>query len=492
MILLGRTQVIMPITKEDFYNDIEYALKTYLGGCVDIHNQNVKEIEYLNEVYKGKHDILDDKKRFDSSDINNKTVENHLKTIADFKVAFMYGNPLDYSIMNAKNSDDMKYIIGYFVEQNKASLDVKKAKDLYKFGLAYQMILPKTSSEIKDIKAEAPFKIKNMPVTKTCMVYSDDIPSEPLFGMVIGKRRYVEEDNRLGFVYNIYLPNRRILVSDKYDIIEDVIQSYDFIPIVEYILDEDRMGIVEVGLEAQNALNKADSMQLDEIEENINSFIAFFNQRTDDDFLKKFQDFKKQRVLLLNTNDPQRPADLKMVSCAVNSDAHNLYYERKKKALYDICTTPQGSGNVTSGGDTGQARLLGNGWESAQNQAQLDKTALLEYERQLIKNVLSICTKYQGCPVNEVSVSDIAIKFNINMSNNLLVKAEAVKMLNEAQLPEKTILKATNITNDVDGEGNAWIQNKEKIRQQEMEMEKQISEQQVANNDENKENKIGF
>lgn len=480
---IGRLKVKMPVLAEEFYEEPLTYLKKHLANCIGTHNCNVNRMAYLDSVYKGNHDIKMSKKRYDSSEINNINVENHLKTITDFKTAFMYGIPLDYSIMNADNNDDMKYLNAYFVDSNKSSLDIKKAKDVYKYGLAYQMILPK--KVIGNIEKESPFTIKNLPVESTCMVYSDDIPSEKLFALVIASKRY--PDGKRKKVYNVFMPNRKILLDYKFDVIEDETQFLPYIPIVEFTLDDERMGILEVGIEAQNALNKADSMQLDEIEENINSFIAFFNQRVDDDFLDKFDDFKKKRVLLLNTLNPETPADIKMLSCDVNSEAHNLYYERKKKALYDICTTPQGSGNVTSGGDTGQARLLGNGWEAAQNQAQLDQTALLEHEREIIRIVLKICSAIQDCPINEIGVSDIAIKFNINMSNNLLVKAEAVKMLNEAQMPEKTILKVCNITNDIDGEGNNWIANKEKIRKQEMEQIQAENEQEIET-----QRKIGF
>ena len=52
------------------------------------------------------------------------------------------------------------------------------------------------------------------------------------------------------------------------------------------------------------------------------------------------------------------------------------------------------------------------------------------------------------------------------MSNNLLVKAEALKMLNEALVPEKAILSICGITKDVDGLGDDWKKNKAQINQQ--------------------------
>lgn len=464
MILTGRKKVEIPITKEEFGKDILENLKKYLQNAISTHNKNVKEIKYLHNVYLGNHDILKDKKRYDLSDINNKSIENHANKIVNFKVGFMYGNPLDYSIINSKNTDDLQYFNAYMIDSNKASLDIEKAQDLYECGIAYQLILPRITTEIDDIKTDAPFTLCNLPLEKTCIVYSSDIPNQELFGLVISSKN---ENNAKKPIYNIFLPQRKIVLNDKFEKISDDIQSHNFQPVIEYTINKARMGIIELGLLLQNQINKINSLQLDDIEENVNSFMALFNQKADDDFIDKFRKLKKERVVLLSTANPQAPADIKMLSSKLEQDAINLFYERTVKALYDICATPQSSGNVTSGGDTGQARILGNGWESAQNQANVDQTYLLQFERKLCRNIISICKKLSNCPIKEISASDIAIKFNINMSNNLLVKSESAKMLSEINLPEKTILSICGLTNDIDGVGDRWIENKKMVQEKE-------------------------
>lgn len=301
-----------------------------------------------------------------------------------------------------------------------------------------------------------------MPVKQTCVVYSNDIPNEPLFGMVISDDRNTENYKSFKTV-QIYMPYRRIVYKNNNFVqpIEDIPQPYSYIPIQEFCLNKDRIGIIEIGVQLQNLINNIDSSQMDGIEEEINSFIVMINQRVDEDFINLIKTLKRERVLVLNTQNPQTPADLKLVSTKLDQGSTNQFYERVLKALYDIVAVPQASGNVTSGGDTGQARLLGNGWESAQNQAQVDQQYLIKYERELLKNIIKICKLTEKCPVNEINASDVAIKFNINMSNNLLVKAEALKMLNEALVPEKAILSICGITKDVDGLGDDWKKNKQ-------------------------------
>ena len=468
-VLTGRKKVVIPISKEAFYEDVLGSLKEHLSTAIQQHQQNAKDISKLNDLYLGKHDILTNKKRYDESEINNLVVENHIHKVVNFKVGFMYGNPIEYSITNSKNTDDMSYLNAYFLDSSKASLDIEKAKDIYKYGVAYQMILPKKSTDIDDIETEAPFVLNNLPVDKTCIVYSNDIPNQKLFGLVISTqtKNGIEKP-----YYNIFLPKRKIELDDEnYKVVIDIPQKQPYIPIVEYLCNSERMGIIELVHLLQETINHLNSSELDELEEIINSFMIIKNQQIDDEdeFIKTWNKLKKHRLVVLNTGNPETPADIDMLNSKLELSSVNDFYERIKKALYDISGTPQSSGNVTSGGDTGQARLLGNGWESSQNQAQVDTTYLIQFERELVRRIIYICTETQNCPLNNIKASDVSIKFNINMSNNLLVKSQSLMNLRTINYPVKQALNAVGLTNDVDGVGNEWMKELNDLKEKEKE-----------------------
>ena len=474
--LTGRKKVVIPISKDDFYENIIENLKEHLDTALKIHKTNADECQYLHKQYLGNQDILTEKKRYDSSEINNIDVENHHFKQVNFKIGFMYGIPIEYTIVNEKkiNTDDMTYLNAYLIDSHKSSLDIEKAQDLYEYGIAYQRIIPKRT-QIDDINSEAPFELANMPIDSTCIVYSNERPNEQLFGLVISEK-YNKKLRTNEIIYQIFLPNRKIELDTQYNVISDKLQPYKYIPIKEFCLNKDRIGIIEIVLHKGNIINKTNSSQMDDLEENVNAYMALFNQKVDDEnFLQKFKEFKKEKVIVLNTGNPQTPADIKMLSTELDQENSNVFYERNLKAMYDIVSVPQASGNVTSGGDTGQARLLGNGWESAQNQGTVDQTLLEKYERELLRDIIWICKNTLNCPINEINVSDVAIKFNMNMSNNLLIKAESLKMLDDIKFPEKTALTICGITKDVDGVGKAWKENKDLIKKEELEQEQKNS-----------------
>ena len=148
----------------------------------------------------------------------------------------------------------------------------------------------------------------------------------------------------------------------------------------------------------------------------------------------------------------------------------NAFFELLVQEMYDIVACPKTSGGVTSGGDTGQARILGNGWESAQNQATVDISYVLQYEYELLKKIISVC-KENASKIENIFASDIDIKFSINMSNNILTKTQALQNLYTMHIPYEESLDIVNITSDTHGLAQKWAKNDEEQKTIAMKMQ---------------------
>ena len=100
----------------------------------------------------------------------------------------------------------------------------------------------------------------------------------------------------------------------------------------------------------------------------------------------------------------------------------------------------------SSGGDTGVARELGDGWTMADARAKQDELSYKKAERQLLKTVLSIC---QGKGLLKgLKMSDIDIKFNRNKSDNLLVKTEGLLNMRNAEIPPQVAFAISGLFSD--------------------------------------------
>ena len=117
------------------------------------------------------------------------------------------------------------------------------------------------------------------------------------------------------------------------------------------------------------------------------------------------------------------------------------------------------SANVTSGGDTGQARLLGGGWTNAYTIIKRDIIAFESADRDVLRKMLLICKQNPLNKVDKLSINQIDIKYNVNMSDNLLVKTQSLQNLVDAGLPYEDILKAINLWSDTKTVAKRWREN---------------------------------
>lgn len=481
--LKGRKMVTIDISKSQFMeNPVEFT-KRFLRKCLAIHNQNIRDYKYLELEYLGEHDICC-KTREDDSTINNITVENHLHKIVDFQTGFVVGRPIEYSYKGEKESDDMTYFKRYLQDSGKGSLDIVLYRNKFLYGIGHRMIISKRSNY--DDEKESPFEILNVDNKDCFIAHSSNTLKEELFGCIITKEFDIDSGQSQN-VYTIYLTDGRYfsLKGNDLDLNEPLTnQSISFNPLMECPLNENRVGLPEIVLLLQHAVNGLDSMELDDIEQFISCFLVFENQEIDDQFLDTLKELKKQRALAIKTTNPNAPAKVSFLSATLDHTNVNTFYERLVTAMYDITSTPKASGSVTSGGDTTGARLLGNGWESAQNQAEVNTGYMISNEYEQLKRMFEIC-QYTSDKINEIYPSEIEIKYNINMSNNLQVKTQALVNLRSINMPKEVALNMVGLSNDNHGIANLWEVEDEKVKQTELTQTQNSNSVDNKNSDEN-------
>lgn len=492
----GRKKITIPVSKNDFNENPLRYIKHYLSNVVSINTQNKEESEELKKIYSGMQDIWNKVRLNDDNRNNNKVSVNHIFRQVEFKKGFMVGNPIDYSLaVSDKSTDDLTYLQKYFKDSGKASKDIDKYEDLYVCGISEQFIIPKTYDF--DPNGEAPFELYNIEVGNAFKVFSNDITKSPLFDVVISetinknfskKKQYDvyfinPSDN---YTYHVLFESGKIWSKVMSTTEKLTKQPYKYLPLIESELNKNRMGIVELVISIQDALNLIHSNQIDDIIDFVNAYIVFENQQMGKDWEDKVKKFRKLRAISIKSNNPQLPAKVSMLKETLQHTEINASYEMIKKEMYDIVAVPQSSGNVTSGGDTGEARILGNGWESAQNQAKVDITYSLQYEYELLFKVISACKEKSVTTIGDIYASDIDIKYSINMSNNILTKTQALQNLYAMHMPYEESLGIVGITSDNHGLAEKWAKFDEEAKTISMKMQtKNLGENNENNNNNN-------
>lgn len=418
-----------------------------LKSVLPLHLENMKDMDYLYGYYKGNQKILGKSKKV-RRDINNKVLENNAFHIVEFKKGYVFGDPIQYVQRGDVSKDEINILNKYMVENDKASKDKDLAEDWYITGTAYRMIFP--SEEL-----DKPFDIYNASPKQTFVVYNSGYEHKPLFAGYIAPKKDFGKDEDY-FIITVYT-NKEVYTfrtSDDFTKEKEVnIESVGsvttnwigYIPIIEYPLNKSRLGIIELVMSILDSLNTISSNDIDDIEQFVQSLLVFVNAEVNKEGLEEL--IELGAVNIMSQDNQSGKADIKLLSNKLSHSETKVLYDRLYNNMLTIAGVPRMSDKVSSG-DTGQARLVGEGWTMSDERAKQDELSFKLSEKQLLKIVISICKRKVSSMIKTLMPSDIEIKFTRNKSDNLLVKTQGLMNLMNAQVAPQVAFQTVGLFSD--------------------------------------------
>lgn len=467
---IGVTKIKIPIRADELTLD---KVRPYLQYILTEFEKNKSKITANYETYLGKHDVLSKVRPYDSDLINHRIVEPHLYAMVGFKCGYALGNPKEYAQREGFEGEDIIYLNKYWKDADGRTVDNEVAKWVYATGVGYYFIQPKR--KIVDIDNKAPFELFCQPANTCAKIYSSYIGEEPLCDLICTKIEEISADGHKKeyTVMSLYLPTIYAefkcdnLVSNRFELIKSESRPlYQMLPLVEKYSNSDRLGIVEVGKTLQDAIDNLASSSLDNIDDVVNLLYIFINVSlggTPEEKAENFRWIKQNGVAELLPSNPQFPADLKTLAINLNHNEVNTVYTQLKEALYNCIGVPLQTASVGSGNNA--AAEAGAGWANAYTVMLKDINSLIKGDIDLLEHILFICKESQGSKVKNISASDIDVKYNINRSENLLIKAQAWDYFQD--VPPVLRAKWVGITNEPDAAGKAIEEYKDKLAKQE-------------------------
>ena len=191
-----------------------------------------------------------------------------------------------------------------------------------------------------------------------------------------------------------------------------------------------------------DAINKIQSNRIDGIEQFVQAFVKFVNCEIDETtFLKMC----KIGALKVKTVNPSMPADVGMVSSQLDQEQTQVSKDDLYKNMLIIEGMPSREQNT--GGDTGQAVYLRNGWDFAEQRAKIDEPVIVKSEKEFLRIALNILqTKEQIS--RELTVADIDVKITRNNTDNMMVKAQSLVYLLEKGIHPKIAIRTVGLWSD--------------------------------------------
>ncbi len=431
----GRKVLYASYKQEELTDD---TIKEIINKVFPIHLFNWQDICYLEDIYKGNQPILFKTKKVRES-INNIVVENYAYFMTEFKKGYIFGKPLKYVQIGETTNEEISELNKFMTRLRKHSKDTQLAESLYVNGIAHLLILP-----TKKDNAKVPFEIDVLDSKRTFVVYESDTGNKPLLAVTYYP---VKRDGKKIFKGSIYTENYYYEFEFGGSSIEKLENKTPHIlgqiPIIEYKLNKSRLGIVEITLSMQHALNKIASSDMDGIEQFIQSLVVFVNNDVDAETFKELMELGAVKI----KSDSNLPADVKLLVNDLDHSNTDIYYQRTLSNMLNIVGVPIPS-TKTSGGDTGEARELGDGWTMADLRADQDELMFKNSELTMLEIALDICKKDPKCSINDLDVEEVEIQFERNKSNNLLVKTQSLQNLRASQVSPKSALSVVGLWSD--------------------------------------------
>lgn len=402
-------------------------IKEVLDDVKSIQNVNESEIDYLYKYYKGEQEIQS-KEKVTRPEINNKITVNRAHEIVTFKTGYSFGEPVQY-ISRGQEEETIKNINvlnDYMLDCDKATLDSGLAEWFFICGIGYRIVLP--NKEAKD--DESPFKIRNLDPRYTFLVRYNDLDQEVAMGVT-----YVTDEKSKTTTYYCYTKDHYYEIDSTEGVKHEEQHFLGYVPIVEYIHNNARMGAFEPVLPLLDAINAVQSNRMDDIVQHVNAIMAIFGAELGEDEYKKLSEFK-----LLNMPDG---SDVKYISATLNQNDVQALIDDLYKMILTICGMP--NRNETSSGDNGIGVQLRDGWELAESQAKAVDKTFARSERQMLRVVFKLLESKSKI---KLKLKNIDIKPSRRYADNILTKVQALVSLLDGGIDPEVAIATSGIWND--------------------------------------------
>ena len=358
-----------------------------LSSAYTTHLANRDEIEYLYKYYKGAQPVLERVKEI-RPEICNQIIENRANQIVNFRVGYTVGKPIQY--VSTVSDDSVSADIAKFNDLMRVAGKASKDKQLVEWmmicGVGYRMAIGNENR-----KAKTPFEIYSLDPRNTFVIRRNDIAGTPLAGVYYITNENIEGETTEKQTFYIYTNTGEYFVVEGWQsgkVVKRSRYALTGIPIIEYPLNNARLGAFEVVLSLLDALNDLDSNRLDSVSQFVQSLLVGYNCELPEG--ETANSLRDRGMVFLKSNGENK-ADLKVISETLNQDQIETLKRDILDAINEIVGMPsQGNGSTGDSSNNG-AVILKNGWQGAETRAQDFEMMFREPEQRMLDIVTAIC-----------------------------------------------------------------------------------------------------
>ena len=412
-LLHGRQEILVNTETITEANVVEL-----LQQCVQVHEQNMMECEYLYKYYCGIQPILDRVKEV-RPEINNKVVVNHAKECVDFKNGYVFGDPIVYAGKGGRFTDEVNVLNDYMAALDKPFEDLSIGYWMHIVGEAPRFVRGVPKNERKD--GDPPFEISTLDPRYSFVVRYNGLKKTPVMGVKFVDALpadSVDQNTGISRIYSVYTKDRYFEIQGG-QITRSERNGIGEVPMIEYPLNMARLGAFEPCIPVLDAMNLLESNRMDGIEQFIQSILLFHNVDISASDVERLQ---AMGAISYKDADPSMVGDVRYITPELSQQGSQTLKEDLYESFLIISGMPNRNGG-SSTSDTGSAVIYRDGWSAAESRAKETERWFIRSEKEMLRIILKILRETDGI---EMNVSDVEIKPTRTNYENLSTKVTAL------------------------------------------------------------------
>lgn len=419
--LTGRRPIETPETEINRTN----VLKVVMGKAEPIHLLNKNEIRFLHNYYLGSQPVLRRTKEY-HAEITNRIVENHANECVGFYTGYMSGTPCSYVRSETATGDgeEIARLSNALQYEGKDALDRRLWQWMLECGQGYRIVLPDKGYN-GNYPDETPLLVDVPDPDMAYVIYNSGIGHKPIANVLHIPRNY---QNGLNDLICVYTPNQYFEI-DNGKVTKSESHSLGMLPMVEYKLNPERMGLFEPAIPVLDAINDLESNRLDGVAQFIQSIMVFTNCLVDKDAL----DQVKELGAMCLKSTAGLPASVSQIANELDQQQSQTLLDSMLNVYRSLTAMPSATGSENATSDNVGAVIVRNGWNHTEARAQQYENMFKFSERQSLSVMLKILRDTAG---SKLMASDVEIRLPRRQYDNLQSKVQVfIQMLDSSADP---------------------------------------------------------
>lgn len=411
-----------PITRDA--NVLEQGVKMELiKGCIEQHKLMLPRYEYLENLYLGFHDIfrLPEKEGWKP---DHRLAVGFPRYITDTFIGYAYGKPIKVQSEDEKFDESMQL----FAKRNALKDHNKEmAKVACKFGHAFEYLYQNESTETR---------VTRFTPRQMFIVYDDSVAERALFAVRYG---YHGEKSKLrGKLYGEILTPSQVLKFEEDKITDENDNPYGKIPVVEWKLNEERIGLYESVAGLVETYNAALGEKANDVESFAEAYLAIMGAEIDEEGIRRIRD---DRIINLYGTNNAKDVLIQFLQKPTADGTQENLLDRLETLIYQTSMVANISDESFGGATSGTSLAY-----KLQAMSNLAESFDSKVEKSIRKRLKLFCTLSTNTPRQD-AYEDVEITFTRNVPKNLLEEAQTAAQLSGI-VSHETQLRGLSIVAD--------------------------------------------